>query len=202
MNEENTLTPAVSKRDHLRGRIAAPMTLVQFGDYACPHCTEAHPIVRQLMQATEGKLRFVYRHYPTISNLSRRAAEAVEVAGATSDQPEAFWRMHDLLSVMSGDLDESDVYGAAEAVDVPPGALRSALEQGTYAGRVEEDLDSARQSGVSGTPTFFINGARYDADLNADDVLEQLQLTTSRQSIIARAYMQRLEDLLGRAGLF
>ena len=192
-----SLTPTVSKRDHLRGRVAAPMTLVQFGDYACPHCTEAHPIVRQLMDATEGKLRFVYRHYPTVSDLSRRAAEATEAAA----QEGGFWKMHDLLSAMSGDFGEPDLYGAAEAAGLDAGALRSRLDQGAHAERIEEDLDSARRSGVEGTPTFFVNGQRYDATLSADDVLDELELTTQRQSVIARAYMQRLEGILGRAGL-
>ena len=196
------LTPSVSKRDHLRGRIAAPMTLVQFGDYACPHCTEAHPLVRQLMDATEGRLRFVHRHFPTVSTLSRRAAEVAEAAAAQG----SFWKMHDLLNVMSGELEEADLHGAAKAVGLDAGRLRHDLEQGTFAGRVEEDLESARRSGVEGTPTFFVNGTRYDAALDAaldaDAVLDQLELTNPQQSIIARAYMRRLEDLLGRAGLF
>jgi protein-disulfide isomerase len=192
------LTPAVSKRDHLRGRVAAPMTLVQFGDYACPHCTEAHPVVRQLMDATEGQLRFVYRHYPLVGDLSRRAAEATEAAA----QEGAFWKMHDLLSAMGGDLGEPDLYGAAEAAGLDAGALRSQIEQGTHAARVEEDIDSARRSDAGGTPTFFVNGQRYDATLSADDVLDELELTTQRQSVLARAYMQRLEGILGRAGLF
>ena len=200
MNENNqaALAPAVTKRDHLRGRIAAPMTLVQFGDYACPYCTEAHPIVRQLMDATDGQLRFVYRHYPTVSALSRRAAETAEAASRQDN----FWMVHDLLSVMSGSLDEADLYGAAEAVGLAPGQLRSDLERGAFAARIEEDMQSARESGVKGTPTFFINGARYDAALNADAVLDELELAGAQQSIIARAYMNRLENILGRAGLF
>lgn len=193
-----TLTPPVSERDHLRGRVAAPMTLVQFGDYACPHCTEAHPIVRQLVDATEGRLRFVYRHYPTVSALSRRAAEAVEAA----EGDDAFWKMHDLLSVMSGNLDDDDVYGAAEVVGLRPDVLRTELDAGAFSERIEADIESARQSGVEGTPTFFVNGQRYDADLNADAVLDELQLADSPQSVIARAYMHRLEDVVGRAGLF
>lgn len=192
------LAPAVSKRDHLRGRVAAPMTLVQFGDYVCPHCTEAHPIVRQLMDATEGRLRFIYRHYPTVSALSRRAAEVAEAAAAQ----EVFWKVHDLLSAMGGDLAEPDLFGAAEAVGLDPQKLRADLEHGAFADRVDEDLASARQSGVKGTPTFFINGTRYDAALDAEEVLEQLKLSDLQQNLIARAYMHRLENILGRAGLF
>jgi protein-disulfide isomerase len=193
-----TLTPGVTERDHLRGRVAAPMTLVQFGDYACPHCTEAHPIVQQLMDATGGQIRFLYRHYPTVSALSHRAAEATESAA----EQDAFWKLHDLLSAMGGDLGEADLLAAAEAIGLDPDRLRADLDAGTYAEHVDDDLDSARRSDVKGTPTFFVNGRRYDADLDADAVLDRLEGTNPRQSVMARAYMQRLEGLLGRAGLF
>jgi protein-disulfide isomerase len=188
------LTPGITKRDHLRGRIAAPMTLVQFGDYACPHCTEAHPLVRQLMEATNEKVRFVYRHYPTVSDRSRRAAVLAEAAATQN----AFWKLHDLLSAMSGTLDAADLDGAAEAV----GLAAADLDDPALSERVDEDIESARRSGVEGTPTFFVNGTRYDDALDADAVLDHLELTNPQQSIIARAYMHRLGGLLDRAGRF
>ena len=146
------------ERDHVRGPIDAPVTVVEFGDFQCPYCGQAEPVVRELLRDF-GDVRYVWRHLP-LNDVHPRAQIAAEAAEAASDQG-AFWEMHDLLLANQNALRPSDLLAYAERLELDVERFADALREHTGAVRVAEDVDSADLSGVSGTPTFFINGRRH-----------------------------------------
>lgn len=155
------LVPPVSEGDHAAGSDAAPVTLVEFGDFECPHCGRAYPIVKQIQKVMGPDLRFVFRHFPLRQSHphAERAAEAAEAAGAQGK----FWGMHDLLFENQDSLEDSDLVGYAAALGLDVARFTAELESDVHADRVRKDFRSGARSGVNGTPTFFINGLRYDA---------------------------------------
>jgi protein-disulfide isomerase len=156
-----SLTPAVDdERDHIAGPASAPVTLVEYGDYQCPYCGMAHPIVKSLQQVLGDELRFVFRNFPLSDSHpnAEHAAEAAESAGAQG----LFWEMHDTLYENQQALDDRALLSYAEQVGLDTDQLATDLEHGTYRPRIREDFRSGVRSGVNGTPSFFINGIRYD----------------------------------------
>jgi Na+:H+ antiporter, NhaA family len=153
-----TLSPPVDPgRDHVRGSDEAPVTLVEYGDFQCPYCGEAYPVVHELQERFGDQLRFVFRHMP-LADLHPRAPFAAEAAEAAGAQ-ERFWEMHDRLFEHRLELDDSDLRKHAEAVGVPDTERFDAeLRDGAHAPRVEADYRSGAQSGVPSTPRFFVNG--------------------------------------------
>jgi len=145
-------------RDHIRGPEEAPVTLVEYGDFECPHCGEAEPVVRELL-SDFGDVRYVWRHLP-LSDVHPRAHLAAEAAEAAAEQG-AFWDMHDVLLRHQDALRPGDLLGYAEQVGLDVERFTDDLQRHTGAARVAEDVDSADLSGVSGTPTFFVNGRRH-----------------------------------------
>jgi Na+/H+ antiporter NhaA len=146
------------ERDHIRGSIDAPVTVVEFGDFQCPYCGQAEPVIRELLRDF-GDVRYVWRHLP-LNDVHPRAQLAAEAAEAAADQG-AFWEMHDLLLGNQNALRPSDLLAYAERLGLDDERFADALREHTGAARVAEDVDSADLSGVSGTPTFFINGRRH-----------------------------------------
>jgi len=163
------LTPPVSKRDHTVGPASAAITLVEYGDYECPHCGAAHPTVKEIRRRLGNGLRFAFRHFPLsrIHPHAERAAEAAEAAAAQGK----FWQMHDQLFEHQDALDDEYLlaYAAAIGLDVDEFAREMAL--GVHAPRVREDFLSGVRSGVNGTPTFFINGHRHDGSYDVQTLL-------------------------------
>jgi protein-disulfide isomerase len=156
------LTLPVGPRDHTQGPDEAPVTLVEYGDYECPYCGMAYPIVK-LVQKQAGKLlRFAYRNFPLteVHPHSEQAAEAAESAGAHG----RFWPMHDMLFENQQALGVEALLLYAKAVGVDPRVVATDLANHTYLPRVREDFMSGVRSGVNGTPSFFINGLRFDGD--------------------------------------
>lgn len=155
-----TLTPPVSKQDHVLGPESAPVTLVEYGDYECPYCGMAHLTVKEVLQLLGDQLRFVFRHFPLIQihPHAERAAEAAEAAGAQGK----FWAMHDTLFEHQRALDDTHLVLYATALDLNKDRFVRELTEHKYADRVIKDLLSGARSGVNGTPTFFINGLRYE----------------------------------------
>jgi Na+:H+ antiporter, NhaA family len=153
-----TLSPPVDpQHDHVRGPADAPVTLVEYGDFQCPYCGEAYPVVNDLLARFTGKLRFVFRHMP-LPDLHPRAPFAAEAAEAAATQGR-FWEMHDRLFEHQLELDDSDLRDHAEAIGVPDSERFDAeLRDGVHAERVEGDYRSGAQSGVPSTPRFFVNG--------------------------------------------
>ena len=154
------LTPPVGERDHVAGPNDAPVTLVEYGDYECPYCGMAHPIVKTAQRELGKKLRFVFRNFPLAEAHphARLAAQAAEAAGAQGK----FWEMHDLLFENQGALDARDLIGHAKSLGLDVARFTRELDAGTYEKRVREDFRSGVKSGVNGTPTFFVNGERFD----------------------------------------
>jgi protein-disulfide isomerase len=150
----------VSERDHLRGAATALVTLVEYGDYECPFCGEAYPVVEELLRRLEDDLRFVFRHFPLtqVHPHAEPAAEAAEAAGAQG----MFWEMHETLYMHQDALDDANLVQYAAAIGADPEPFVSALTARIYADRVREDFLSGARSGVNGTPSFFIEGIRYD----------------------------------------
>jgi Na+/H+ antiporter NhaA len=146
------------ERDHVRGRLDAPVTVVEYGDFECPYCGQAEPVVRELLRDF-GDVRYVWRHLPLndVHTHAQMAAEAAEAAAAQG----AFWEMHDLLLDHQRALRPSDLIGYAEQLGLDIDSFTEALREHDGAARVADDVDSADLSGVSGTPTFFINGRRH-----------------------------------------
>jgi Na+/H+ antiporter NhaA len=147
------------ERDHIRGPISAPVTVVEYGDFECPYCGQAEPVVRELLSDFGGEVRYVWRHLP-LNDVHPRAQLAAEAAEAASDQG-AFWEMHDLLLHNQQALNPSDLIDYAESLGLDVQRFAFTLREHSAAARVAEDVDSADLSGVSGTPTFFINGKRH-----------------------------------------
>jgi Na+/H+ antiporter NhaA len=146
------------ERDHIRGPIDAPVTVVEYGDFECPYCGQAEPVVRELLRDF-ADVRYVWRHLP-LSDVHPNAQMAAEAAEAAADQG-AFWEMHDVLLASQHALEVDALIRYAEQLDLDLERFTAALEEHAGAARVAEDIDSADLSGVSGTPTFFINGRRH-----------------------------------------
>ncbi len=146
------------ERDHVRGPIAAPVTVVEYGDFECPYCGQAEPVVRELLRDF-GDVRYVWRHLP-LNDVHPRAQLAAEAAEAAADQG-AFWEMQDLLFDHQDALRPDDLIAYAERIGLDVERFTNDLREHAGATRVAEDVDSADLSGVSGTPTFFINGRRH-----------------------------------------
>jgi Na+/H+ antiporter NhaA len=146
------------ERDHVRGPIEAPVTVVEYGDFECPYCGQAEPVVRELLRDF-GDVRYVWRHLP-LSDVHPRAQLAAEAAEAAAAQG-AFWQMHDLLLDNQDALGPNDLVAYAERMGLDVDRFTDDLRTHAGAARVAEDVDSADLSGVSGTPTFFINGRRH-----------------------------------------
>jgi Na+/H+ antiporter NhaA len=150
--------PVDARHDQVRGPADAAVTLVEYGDFECPYCGQAEPVVRGLL-AGFGDLRYVWRHLPLtdVHPHAQMAAEAAEAAGAQG----RFWEMHDLLFAHQDALTGKDLMRYAGELGLDVDRFRADLRQHAGAARVAEDVDSADLSGVSGTPTFFVNGQRH-----------------------------------------
>ena len=145
-------------RDHIRGPIDAPVTVVEYGDYQCPYCGLAEPVVRELLREF-GDVRYVWRHLP-LNDVHADTQLAAEAAEAAADQG-AFWEMHDLLLEHQDALRPNDLIRYAEQLGLDVERFTNDLRDHVGAARVADDVDSADLSNVSGTPTFFINGRRH-----------------------------------------
>jgi protein-disulfide isomerase len=154
------LTPAVTPADHAAGPDDAPITLVEYGDYECPYCGMAYPIVERARKALGNQLRFVFRHFPLAEAHphARLAAQAAEAAGAQGK----FWEMHGTLFEHQDALEPDDILGYARSLGLDLARFTRELESGMYSRKVRDDFRSGVRSGVNGTPTFFVNGARYE----------------------------------------
>jgi protein-disulfide isomerase len=156
----STLKNPVGPNDHSEGPENAPVTLMEYGDYQCPYCGQAYPIVKQIQKKFGKKLRFVFRNFPLaeMHPHAQSAAEVAEFAGANGK----FWQMHDALYENQEQLGGPLYLELAKSFGLSEDALRKALEDGTYREKVRADFMGGVKSGVNGTPSFFINGRRHD----------------------------------------
>ncbi|HEX3233419.1 MAG TPA: thioredoxin domain-containing protein [Gemmatimonadales bacterium] len=156
----STLDGEVGERDHVLGGADARVTLVEYGDFECPDCGRAYPVLKAVQKALGPNLRFVFRHFPLPAS-HPHAAAAAEAAEAAAGQ-ERFWEMHDRLFEHQTALDESDLRKHARKIGLDLERFENDMRLHTHERRVREDLASGSTSGVHGTPTLFINGQRYD----------------------------------------
>jgi protein-disulfide isomerase len=165
--------PVDDARDHIQGPADAPVTLLEYGDYECPFCGAAYPIVKEVQSRMADRLRFVFRNFPisTSHPHAERAAEAAETAASQGK----FWEMHDLLYENQAHLDDPDLHRYAEELGLDVQAFDDDLVSGAHAGRVREDFMSGVRSGVNGTPTFYVNGLRHDGSYELETLLAALE---------------------------
>ena len=170
------------ERDHIRGPLESPVTLVEYGDFECPYCGQAEPVVRELLRDV-GDVRYVWRHLP-LSDVHPNAELAAEAAEAAGDQG-VFWELHDRLLDHQDQLSPSELVGHAEELGLDVERFTEYLRHHDGAGRVAEDVDSADLSGVSGTPTFFINGRRHYGAYDIDTLKNEVRLARARAAVAA-----------------
>ena len=154
------LAVPIGPEDHALGSDTAAIQLVEFGDYQCSYCAEAHLVIRELQQQFRDALLFVFRNMPLV-NLHPRAEAAAEAAEAAGLQGR-FWPMHDLLFMNQSDLSDTALLRYAGQAGADAELVAEDLRTGTTRRRIQADIDDAIRSGVTGTPTFFVNGIRYD----------------------------------------
>jgi protein-disulfide isomerase len=171
---EATLTLPVSEdRDHIQGPAEAAVTLVEYGDYECPYCGAAYPIIKEVQERMGERLRFVFRNFP-ISTSHPHAEQAAEAAEAAATQGR-FWQMHDLLYENQQRLGDEDLRAYAEQLGLELESFVQELAEHAHANRVREDFMSGVRSGVNGTPTFYINGSRHDDSYDVETLLAALE---------------------------
>jgi protein-disulfide isomerase len=166
-------TLPIAGRDHIQGSIKAPVALVEYGDYQCPYCGQAYPIVKAVQERLGERLCFVFRNFP-LANMHPHAEHAAEAAEA-ADAQGRFWEMHDLLYENQEALDDVNLQEYASALGLDAKRLIDEVRAGAHATRIREDFKGGARNGVNGTPTFFINGERYDGELSAEGLLEMLK---------------------------
>jgi protein-disulfide isomerase len=165
--------PVSEERDHIQGPAHAAVTLVEYGDYECPYCGAAYPIIKEVQARMGDRLRFVFRNFPITTSHphAEQAAEAAEAA-AIRDR---FWEMHDLLYENQKRLRDEDLLGYAEKLGLDVVAFERELAEHVHTARVREDFMSGVRSGVNGTPTFYINGVRHDDSYDVKTLIAALE---------------------------
>jgi protein-disulfide isomerase len=163
----------VPDRDHIQGPIDAPIMLLEYGDYECPYCGEAYPVVKEIQERLGNRLCFAFRNFP-LSNSHPHAEHAAEAAETAAAQ-RRFWEMHDLLYENQEALDDEDLAQYASALGLDARRLITEVQAGTHAARIKEDFRSGARHGVNGTPSFFINGVRYDGTPAVEELLAALK---------------------------
>ncbi len=167
------LTPEINEHDHIQSGDAPIISLVEYGDYQCPHCGRAYPIVKQIQEDLGDQLEFVFRNFP-LSQMHEHAFRAAEAAELAGDQGH-FWGMHDMLFENQDKLDEIHLIKYASDLGMDPEEFGIALASDAKTERVKSDFMSGVHSGVNGTPSFFINGFKYEGPWDYDDLKAALE---------------------------
>ena len=165
--------PVAEDRDHIQGQTTAAVTLVEYGDYECPYCGAAYPIIKEIQSRMGDRLRFVFRNFP-ISTSHPHAEQAAEAAEAADAQGK-FWEMHDTIYENQRHLRDEDLLAHAARLELDVERFAKELGEHVHAPRVHEDFMSGVRSGVNGTPTFYINGIRHDDSYETEILLDALE---------------------------
>src|ERR1700744_1843107 len=169
----HSLRPPFSDKDHFQGDINAPLELVEYGDYQCPHCGRAYPIIKRIQSRLGKDLKFAFRNFPLSE--SHPQAFAAAVAAEAAGLQNAYWKMHDYIFEYRSRLPLTPFDAFAKALGLDSEKLISDMQDPALSARVDADFDSGLHSGVNGTPTFFINGKRYDDSWDEESLLAHLQ---------------------------
>jgi len=169
----STLKFQVDSQDHIQGNADASATLVEYGDYQCSDCSRAHVLVKEIQAHFENRLRFVFRNFP-LTKIHTEAQSAAEVA-EFADRFGKFWEMHDLLFENQKTLGEELYSALARKLGLSTDDLQTALANKTFADRVRADFIGGVRSGVNGTPSFFINGLRYDGPMDYASMVQAIE---------------------------
>jgi protein-disulfide isomerase len=164
------LTEAVTERDHALGRSDAPITIVEYGDYECPDCFNAVPVIKEVREKLGDRVRFVFRHFPQ-NSIHPHASAAAEAAEAAGDQGK-FWEMHEALFKHQKELAELDLDHLALSLGLEFYKFQSGRAHEWHKRRISKDHQDGIDSGVKKTPTLFINGRRYEGKIEAGAIAE------------------------------
>jgi protein-disulfide isomerase len=171
-DNNNDLNIPVGNSDHYQGDLNAPIVLVEYGDYECSYCGSAYPIIKKIQKHLGKDLCFVFRNFPLAESHphAQHAAEAAEIAAASGK----FWEYHDRLYENQDALDDGSLVGYAGGLGINEDDFSDELQSGKYENKVQEDFMGGVESGVNGTPSFFVNGSRYDGDWDYEPFMEYL----------------------------
>jgi protein-disulfide isomerase len=167
------LVDSVNERDQALGSPDAPITIVEYGDYECPSCLNAVPIIREVRSALGDRLRFVFRHYPQ-SSIHPHASAAAEAAEAAAEQGK-FWEMHEALFAHQKELDDIDLSHLALSIGLEIYRFETGRSREMHNQRIRSDFEGGRRSGVNKTPTLFINGLRYEGPIESAPIISAVE---------------------------
>ncbi len=179
-SEASLSLPVSDRRDHIRGNPSGAVTLVEYGDFECPHCGRAHPILNELLERMGDDIRFVFRHFP-LTQIHPDAEPAAESAEAAAAQGK-FWEMHDALFENQQELEPQSLVGYASDLGLNLPQFQLELAERSHQPRVREDFMSGVRSGVNGTPSFFINGRRHDGAWDLDSLMTAIEEEMEQES--------------------
>jgi len=168
----------VTQEDHIKGDKNAQITLVEYGDYECPYCGMAYPIVKRIQKHFGERLRFVFRNFPLAESHPHAVIAAMTAEFSATHQK--FWEMHDLLYENQDALDIPDLLGYASQLDLSAADLQVAIQNESFAGKIQSDFMSGVRSGVNGTPSFYINGYHHQGSFEYEDLLIAIENAASR----------------------
>jgi protein-disulfide isomerase len=167
------LKPEVSSKDHIQGKKNAPIELVEFGDYECPYCGQAQPMIKRIQEELGDDLKFVFRNFPLtqVHAHAFNAAIATEIAASQG----MFWEMHDILFENQNALYDDDILRYADEIGLDVDRFESDFRNAAFQEKVRADFESGIRSGVNGTPSFFVNGQLYADMINEQSLLAHLK---------------------------
>ena len=168
------LKNSVTEKDHASGAATAPVTLLEYGNFECIYCGQAFPVIKQVRKLLGDNLRFVFRHFPTVSTHphSLRAAIAADAAGAQGK----FWEMHDELFTHQQHLEDQDLFRYAKSLDLDPDRFTLDMTENTLANKIEADYNrSLVDEHITGTPTLYINGVRWTGTVEVAPLLAAIK---------------------------
>ena len=167
------LKPPVNNKDHVQGKVTAPLELVEYGDYQCPHCGYAYPIIKNIQHSLGADLKFVFRNFP-LAEVHPDAFNAA-VAAEAAELQHKFWNMHDIIFENQQALDIESIFLYAKRIGLDLERFKNDIQKDTLIAKVEQDFESGVRSGVNGTPSFFINGKKYNGDWEEDVFTQYLK---------------------------
>jgi len=167
------LTLSINSKDHILGNPNATLELIEYGDYECPFCGRAYPILKDIKQKLDGDIKFVFRNFP-LSKIHPHAFMAAVATEAAARQGK-FWEMHDIVFENQRSLDEENILRFASLLGLDTDRFREDLQDKLLVEKVEKDFESGLRSGVNRTPSFFINGEKFEGDWATGELLEYLK---------------------------